>query len=464
MKFPSLLQTSAVRLALKYTLLYTLVLGVALATLLWSSSRYVDAQLKADMEQELFSLTQIFASGGTERLIEAVSRQAEVAPDKGRFYLLDIKEGKILAGNMTKWPGEASISFDGDVHNIWLDESNLPGELYEDDAYLPAVAREFPDGGRLLLVRGVEQDNILQEVSEYLLESLAVVVIVALLMGVTLGRAMLGRMDTISSTAEDIMAGDLSQRIPLSGRNDEFDALAQRLNNMLNRIEEVLAGMREVTDNVAHDLRSPITRIRNRLEVTLLEQRDEAEYRDVMEKTIKDADSMVKTFNAILQTAQASAGTIRADLLPVDLSKLVREMGELYAPVAEEAGLKLSIESGEPTVVPGSRDLLAQAVVNLLDNAVKYTPRGGRLYLELIPGDAMVDLVVEDSGPGIPEKERHRVKQRFVRLDTVRHAQGNGLGLSLVDAIARQHGATLLLEDNEPGLRAIIRFSPVVGC
>ena len=364
----------------------------------------------------------------------------------------------LLAGNLTKWSDEGSVSFDGDVHNIWLDENILPGNLYKDDAYLPAIAREFTDGNRLLLVRGVEQDNILREVSEYLLESLGAVVFFALLMGITLGRAILRRMDTIGRTASEIVAGDLSQRIPLSGRNDEFDALAQRLNNMLERIEEVLAGMREVTDNVAHDLRSPITRIRNRMEVTLLERRDEAEYRDVMEQTIKDADTMVKTFNAILQTAQANAGAIRADLLPVDLSKLVQEMGELYTPVTEEAGLTLRIESGVPITVPGHRDLLAQAIGNLLDNAVKYTPRGGKLYLELIPGDGTADLVVEDSGPGIPEKERHRVKQRFVRLDTVRQKEGNGLGLSLVDAIARQHGATLLFEDNEPGLRAIIRF------
>jgi len=458
-KLPSLLQTSALRLALQYTLLYVLVLGIALAALFWSSSRYVDSQLEADIEQELSLLAQAFHSGGAEHLIEVVSGRAEEdALDEGRFYLLVTPEDRLLAGNLTKWPGEASVSFDGDVHNIWLDENILPGNLYNDDAYLPAIAREFPDGNRLLLVRGVEQDNILREVSEYLLESLGAVVFFALLMGITLGRAILRRMDTISRAASEIMAGDLSRRVPVSGRNDAFDALAQRLNNMLERIEAVLAGMREVTDNVAHDLRSPITRIRNRMEVTLLERRDESEYRDVMEQTIKDADTMVRTFNAILQTAQANAGAIRADLLPVDLSKLVREMGELYGPVTEEAGLTLRIESGAPITVPGHRDLLAQAVGNLLDNAVKYTPRGGTLYLELVSGDGTVDLVVEDSGPGIPEKERHRVKERFVRLDTVRQKEGNGLGLSLVDAIARQHGATLLLEGNEPGLRAIIRF------
>lgn len=457
MTLPDVLKTSAVRFALKYAVLYTLVLGMTFAALFWSSSRYVDAHLKADIEQELSTLSEAFDSGGAERLFEVVSGRSEVAPDEGWFYLLVTKEGT-LAGNMTKWPEETSISLDGDVHNILVDNNVLPGNLYEDDAYLPAVAREFLDGSRLLLARDVEQDNVLRAISEYLMESLGAIVIFALLMGVTLGRAILRRVDTISRTAGEIMTGNLSQRIPLSGRNDEFDTLAQRLNNMLDRIEEVLAGMREVTDNVAHDLRSPITRIRNRMEVTLLEQRDTAEYRDVMEKTIKDADSMIKTFNAILKTAQANAGTIRADLLPVDLSKLVQEMGELYTPAAEEAGLKLHIESGESTTVPANRDLLAQALGNLLDNAVKYTPRGGSLFLDLIPGDKVVDVVVEDSGPGIPEKEYRRVKQRFVRLDTVRHTKGNGLGLSLVDAIARQHGAILLFEDSHPGLRAIIRF------
>jgi hypothetical protein len=183
-KPPSLLQTSALRLALQYTLLYVLVLGIALAALFWSSRRYVDSQLEADIEQELSLLAQAFHSGGAEHLIEVVSGRAEEdALDEGRFYLLVTPEDRLLAGNLTKWPGEASVSFDGDVHNIWLDEN-----------ILPAIAREFPDGNRLLLVRAIEQDNVLREVSEYLLESLAAVVFIALLMGVTMGRAILRRM------------------------------------------------------------------------------------------------------------------------------------------------------------------------------------------------------------------------------------------------------------------------------
>ncbi|MGB5260027.1 MAG: ATP-binding protein [Gammaproteobacteria bacterium] len=458
MKLPRLFQTSAVRLTLRYTLMYMLVLCIALAALFWSSGRYVDASLEADLRQELESLTNLFEREGAQALAEAVTARSKAAIDKQHFYLLTDSSGGLLAGNISKWPLEADIDFGAGVHNIWLDENLLPGYLYGDDAYLPAIAEILADGNHLLLARGVEQDNLLREVSEYLLESLPAVLVFALLIGVMMSRAMLRRMDDIGRTASEIMAGNLSQRVSLSGRNDEFDALAQRINRMLDRIDEVVASMREVTDNVAHDLRGPITRIRNRMEVTLLEPREEAEYREVIEKTIKDADGMVKTFNAILKTAQANAGTIRADLVPIDLSTLVAEIGELYVPVAEEAGLTLTVEAGKSVTLPGNRDLLAQAIGNLLDNAVKYSPHGGRIDLKLIPRETTVDLVVEDNGPGIPQKEHHRVRERFVRLDGVRQKEGNGLGLSLVDAIARLHGATLLFDNNEPGLRAVIRF------
>lgn len=457
------------RLALQYTIFYGIVLSVLLIILYWHSETYVSSQLKENIERELLALSQIFDNGGAKRLAEVINERKEYAINEGWFYFLAKMNGQPIAGNLSKWPNEADVLFDGDVQSIWLDDDIMIGNFYKNDAYLPAIAQKLPDGSRLLLARGVGQDYILRELSENLLESLGTVVFFVLLMGVSLGWAILRRMDTISMTANEIMAGDLSQRIPVSKRNDEFDALAQCLNNMLERIEEVLMGMREVTDNVAHDLRGPMSRIRNRMEITLLEQRDEADYRDAMSQTIKDADMMIKTFNAILHIAQANAGTMRADLTPVELSKLVREMGEFYTPIAEEAELGFHIEVGDPFIVLGNQDLLAQAIVNLLDNALKYTPRGGRVFLKLIPHDAVVDIVVEDSGPGIPEKEHHRVKQRFVRLGTERHSEGNGLGLSLVDAIVRQHGGTLFFEDNEPGLRVIIRFqtgrsSAKAGC
>jgi signal transduction histidine kinase len=265
-------------------------------------------------------------------------------------------------------------------------------------------------------------------------------------------------MDEIGRGAERIAAGDLSQRLPVSTRGDEFDALAGRLNAMLERIEQLIGGMREVTDNVAHDLRSPLARLRNRLEITLLEPRADAEYRQALARGIEDADGVIKTFNALLGIAQAEAGSRRAQWSTVDLASLARDVAELYEPLAEEKGQVLEVDTGPPAPVDGSRDLLAQALGNLLDNAVKYTPVGGTLRIAVRDG-AMPEVHVTDSGPGIAAADRARALERFVRLDGARHTPGNGLGLSLVRAVCKLHRAELILDDARPGLHVTLRFS-----
>lgn len=456
------LRTSVARLTLKYTVLYGVVLGVMHLALYWSSSRYVDAQLKEDLRLELYALSSVVERSGGDALARLLEAMKARAAGEGNYYLLATNNGIPIAGNLTKWPHEADDLPLGAVRNIWLDDDIMVGNFYQNDAYLPAAVNVLPNGTRLLLARGVEQDHILRELSENLFESMGAVVFFALLMGIMLGRVVLKRLDAISMTAGEIMSGDLSRRIPVSSRNDEFDALSRRLNAMLQRIEEVLQGMREVTDSVAHDLRSPVTRMRNRMEITLLaDHHDENTYRQVLEQCIKDAEIMMRTFNAVMQTAQATAGTIRAELVPLDLQKLVRELGELYLPVAEEADLSLEVAETEKATVVGNADKLAQAIGNLLENAVKYTPAGGRITLSVSSRRDFVEICVADTGPGIPEKDYERVKQRFVRLDSARHTGGSGLGLSFVDAIARLHGADLVFADNHPGLRASIRF-PVV--
>jgi signal transduction histidine kinase len=252
------------------------------------------------------------------------------------------------------------------------------------------------------------------------------------------------------------MAGDLGQRISLKGSRDEFDVLAGNLNAMLDQIERLLSGMREVTDNIAHDLRTPLSRMRSRIEVALLANPDRAEARMLLEQTLCDADAMIQSFNALLSIARAEAGSERAAFEPIDLSEVCRDLAELYGPLAEEKGLTFTSACPPGLVLQGNRHLLAQALANLLDNAIKYTPAGGRVMLSGQPGPV---IIVADTGPGIPEGERGRVLERFVRLGGDRSTPGNGLGLSLVSAVAKLHGATLRLEDNHPGLRVSLALS-----
>lgn len=455
MRLPRLLHSSAARLALRYALLYALVLGVALAAL-WVATRwYADSRLEAQLERELESLSQAFEAGGSEGLRTALARPAE-----DRLYLLLSRSGEKLGGNLRAWPDDAELALDGEAQSTWVEEAALPIEQFDENAYLPVAATAFADGSRLLLSHRVQQAVVLQEIAGYLLESLPVALLLSLALGLSLSRAMQQRMDAIGRTAGEIMAGDLSQRVPLSARQDEFDALAMRLNGMLDRIQQLIKGLHEVTDNIAHDLRSPLTRLRNRLEVTLLEPRAEAEYRQVIQQGIEDAASLIQTFNALLGVAQTEAGNHRGEWTAVDLSALLHDLADLYTPAAEDRQLRLELALQDGVSVVGSRDLLAQAVGNLLENAIKYTPEQGCIRLQLRADADGVELAVSDSGAGIPAAEREHVLERFVRLENSRHTAGNGLGLSLVRAVAKLHQAELRLGDAHPGLRVSLHFPP----
>lgn len=455
---PRLLHTTAVRLALRYALVYAGVLGLLLLAFLWSTQRVTDPELASELQRELANLKQAEAEGGGPAVAAAVAQlQADHDPDEP-WPLLVAASGDKLAGTLLRWPSDP-IVVDDQVHRAWIEDKAIPPEVYDDDAYCSVIAHRFADGSRVLLAQHDPEAEELRQITEHLTEALAAVVVLLLLMGVGLGRTLLRRMDELGRDAERIAAGDLSQRLPVSTRGDEFDALSLRLNAMLERIEQLVRGLREVTDNVAHDLRSPLTRLRNRFEVTLLEPRADTEYRQSLLRGIEDADGLIKTFNALLGIAQAEAGSRRAQWTKVDLAALARDVAELYEPLAEEKGQVLQVDAKEPAPIDGSRDLLAQALGNLLDNAVKYTPAGGTIRVQITAAAGHVELNVTDSGPGIPQAERQRVLERFVRLESSRHTPGNGLGLSLVQAVCKLHGAELLLDDAHPGLRVLIRLA-----
>ena len=269
-------------------------------------------------------------------------------------------------------------------------------------------------------------------------------------------------MDQITAASRSIMDGDLSQRIPTTGKGGELDALADSLNEMLERIEGLMNGLREVSDNIAHDLKTPLNRLRNSAEAALRDPRGEDAYREGLERTIEKSDELIKTFNALLLIARLEAGPLEESTETFDLGRFVADVSELYAPAAEEAGFALSIDAEQGVFVRGNRQLIGQAIANLIDNAIKYS-RGGEpgsaITVRAYRLDGAPAISVGDHGPGISEADRERVLKRFVRLEDSRTKPGTGLGLSLVAAVARLHHGEVRLEDNQPGLKVVLLLS-----
>nr|WP_281351152.1 HAMP domain-containing sensor histidine kinase [Devosia marina] len=288
------------------------------------------------------------------------------------------------------------------------------------------------------------------------------IVLFSLIAGGITARRVLRRIDTIQQTSTKIMSGNLSERVPVTRRNDEFDALATNLNAMLDRIEQLLQGLKEVTDNVAHDLKTPLTRLRNQAEAALRDTASVETREQALENVIAESDRLIQTFNALLMIARVEAGAPSGALSEINISEIVADVAELYGPVAEDEGIAVETRIAEGVRLKANRELIGQAMVNLLENAMKYARpedgKSGRIDVSLSQQADRVSISVADNGPGIPDGERKRVLERFVRLEKSRSETGSGLGLSLVNAVARLHGGTFRIEDNAPGVRAVLEF------
>jgi len=459
MNLHRLLHTTAIRLALRYALFYALLITLGLGVLYWATSHYVDVQMAAGLQQELARLVQVDRQSGRDRLITRIAvEQQATSGNNRRYYLLQSAGGQRQAGNLIDWP--PGFAADNHVRNVWIEDELIPDKLPDKDGFWPMIGIRLDDGSRLLVAQSVRQAEDLQE---FILSTMAIILTVsvglALTMGWLLGRTLLQRIDAINTTAQQVTAGELSRRVALSGQDDEFDELASHLNTMLARIEQLLTGMRQVSDNIAHDLRRPLARIRNRIDVTLMEKRDSTEYRLALEETLEDANALMQTFNALLEIAQAEAGSFRGEWKVVDLSALLEELGGLYLDEAEARHKRFELQIEPGLKITGNRHLLAQAVSNLLDNALKYTPDDSIIRLQAARQAGHPLLTVCDNGPGIAIDQRDKVFERFVRLEPDRSTTGNGLGLSLVKAVADLHKAELRLEDNQPGLCVVLQFS-----
>ena len=444
-----LLRTNTFRLAALYLVLFAASVLALLAFIYFSMAGFIEQQAEATIRAEMRGLREQYDQRGLTGLV-AVVQARSAAPRGNSLYLITDPALAPVVGNLDNWPSNR------DIRPSWITFSvESPAHNGEIDNVVASVS-VLPGGFHLLVGRDLrDADAFRRRITTTLGWAALLTVALGMAGGLFLTRNMLARVEAVNRTSERIVRGDLSQRVPLTGSGDEFDQLAGNLNNMLDRIERLMLGMRQVTDNIAHDLRTPLARLRARLEVTLLERPDVNRYGEALRETIAEADQLLGTFNALLSIAEAEAGARRDSMAVVDLAAIARSVAELYEPVADEKGLALTVAAEPGVPVQGDRHLLSQAVANLLDNALKYTPKG-TVSLSVQRSGNRVRLEVADTGPGIPADRREAVFDRFVRLEGSRSTPGNGLGLSLVRAVATLHGGEAWLEDNAPGLKAVV--------
>ncbi len=448
-----LFRTTAFKLSLAYLLIFAVGAGVVLSGIDWNVNALLDAQIGQTIEAEITGLAEQYDSGGIRQLVTTVERRTQQPGSS--LYLVTNFAGEPLAGNVATLPS-------GVIDRPGLVETPYERQNDSRPAHL-ALARVFllPSGFRLLVGRDLEErENLRNVMIHALFSSLFWLMLVGVVCGLLVSLKILRRVDAMNASAKSIMAGDMSGRLPLAGTGDEFDRLAENLNAMIARIGDLMTGVQEVSDNIAHDLRTPLTRLRNGAEEALRGRDDAVLQRGALEKVIAEADGLIAVFNALLMIARAEAGAGREQLVEGDVGAVLEDVVELYEPVAEEAGTELVARVEPGLHATFNRELLGQALANLIDNALKYgaAAQGAAAPISIAAkqADGRVEISVADRGPGIAAADRGRVLDRFVRLEGSRSRPGSGLGLSLAAAIARLHGGDVRIEDNEPGLRVVL--------
>lgn len=445
-----LLRTSTFRLAALYLIVFALSVGALLGYVYWNTALLLERQTDETIRAEVQALADQYRFRGLRGIIDTIQRRAE--DDRGSLYLLTDRSGRRIAGNLGGLPPQA------EDEEQWIE---FPLDVVRGGHKENHVARAFHTylTGDFDLIVGRDVDALRQFAGIMrvtLLYALAIALVLGLGGGLLMSRNFLRRVDAITAASQSIMGGNLAGRMPVSGSGDELDRLALALNQMLDQIERLMAGMKEVSSNVAHDLKTPLTRIKAMVEAALRSEKPD-DYRAALERTVDESDRLLQTFNALLSIARAEAGQARSGLEPADAGLIIADVAELYEPMAEEQGGSLKIETEPGLTVRADRQLLAQALSNLIDNALKYgghEDRGADITVKGAVSNNQVVISVGDHGIGIAAEDRGRVTERFVRLDTSRARPGNGLGLSLVSGVMKLHEGSLVLEDNNPGLLA----------
>lgn len=450
-----LLHTSTFRLAALYLFVFAVSVGALLAYIYYNTAGLLERQTDETIRAEVQALADQYFQRGLGGVLQTVRNRS--ASETGAVYLLIDEDGDRIAGNLDAMPASAVRRASSEDDN-WIEfpfavKRQNGNEIHQARAYHAELAAGF----HLVVGRDVEE---LRQFRDIIQRTIVWSVLIALILGLggglLMSRNFLHRVDAITDASRSIMAGDLSGRMPVSGTDDELDRLAISLNEMLSQIERLMAGMKEVSSNVAHDLRTPLTRLKARVE-SALRSGTPVEQKAALEQTIEESDRLLQTFNSLLSIARAEAGQSAEGLQLTDAKPIIEDVAELYEPMAEEQGGSLRTEVTDKLPVRADRQLLAQAINNLLDNALKYGAVNGGGPDIVVSGtqeDGKVVITVADRGQGIAEKDRQRVIGRFVRLEESRSKPGSGLGLSLVSGVMKLHGGEFVLEDNAPGLKA----------
>ena len=443
-----LLRSAGFRFAAVYALLLAVSAGALALFLWWATAGLLERQTEAAIQADVQSLAERFSAGGLPALVLTIDDRLAQNVEDDAIYLLVNASGQRIAGNLEHWPQGAAQS------GGWYELPILRAGIR---SLALVQSYNLPGGFRLLIGRDAQLRTKLRSLlTQAMLWALLVGLVMATI-GALIVRSLLRRtLANVSATATAIAGGDFTQRVKLSGRGDEFDQLAETINDMLERIGRLMDGVREVSNAIAHDLRTPITRARARLEDAALHAETVPELRAAIERATTDLDGIVAVFQALLRIAEIEAGSRRSGFAPLDLGQLLADVAELYGAVAEENGVALALELPAQFPGYGDRELIQQAIANLVDNAVKFSPPGSmvRVTGKITPGG--VEIAVIDQGPGIPEGDRERAAERFFRGESARNTPGAGLGLALVQAVAQLHGGTLTLADATPGLRAVV--------
>lgn len=446
------LSTSA-RLTLANSALLAAGFGLLLMLVTWLAGQYMLGHVEESVEAELDILTAEFRVDGVRGISGLIRQRLDVrSANHDRVYRLEDAAGNLLIGNLDRWPDSAGRE------SLPL---RLPSLLHRGQTEIVARWVRLPDGSRLLVgFDEYEVEQVRSDIRRAALVSFGLMLLASLGGGYLITRAALRPVETIRRAAQQIMDGDLQHRVPLRSGDgaDEFDRLAQTLNGMLDRIARLIASVRGATDNIAHDLRSPLTRHRARIEAALSHPPTADELPDWLERNLADVDQVLSTFQSLLRIARVDSGLLRSEFSELDVGRLVRDAIELMEPLAEERGLRVVVSAPEGAACTGHRDLLFQTVLNLIDNAIKYSPHGGTVELSLTRDGDDWRLCVRDEGPGIPAAERERVFERLYRLESARDTPGLGLGLSLVQSVVALHRGTIALDDAAPGLAVTLRL------